>query len=59
MIFFLEIIFFDLVVDKNLNFFGFVFEIVVDIENENEVLFDLIDMNLEEFDYGGYLYFIN
>lgn len=57
--FFLETISLDSVVDKNLNFFGPVLEIVVDTENENEVLFDLIDMNLEELDHGGYLYSIN
>lgn len=49
----------DLVLDRNLYFFGLIFEIVVDLDNENEVLVDIIDMNLEEFDIEGYLYCIN
>lgn len=49
----------DFVLDKNLYFFGLIFEIVVDLENENEVLIDIIDMDLEEFDEESYLYCIN
>lgn len=49
----------DFVLDRNLYFFGLIFEIVVDLENENEVLIDIIDMDLEEFDEESYLYCIN
>lgn len=49
----------DLVLDRNLYFFGLIFEIVCDLENENDVLVDIIDMNVEDFDVEGYLYCIN
>lgn len=49
----------DLVLDRNLYFFGLIFEIVCDLENENDVLVDIIDMNEEEFEVEGYLYCIN
>lgn len=49
----------DLVLDRKLYFLGLIFEIVIDLENENEIFLEIIDMNLEEFNVEGYLYCVN
>lgn len=59
LIYFLTSISKQTVLDTNLQFFGPILEIVIDIENQEDVLINLIDMELEELDEDGYLYHIN